>query len=447
MVSNRDRNLQPLEITRAPWPLPPLNLCVLDATRGVVNLQWDDPAVLAVNQRFRLLGVNIYRSFDSEFGPFHRLTDLPVGTTFWRDETDNELVVDEDVSTSFTLFGNATTELDGPRYVFKTLHYPIVSPGSQKTPTNDPEDVHVYIDGVRANVLRVNGPTGEVEIDPYLRPEVGKQKFLLPNLPTQSSRVTCSYRYTKSLVKTDLRQRIFYRVTAVGIPDCCSWGEATNEDLVETPIEHGAATSTFEMEKLDWIWRSAIRNNRFILEQGGERVRVFLRKNVGIPCPCFSQTHKQPQSDCPICFGTSIVGGYEGPYDIILAPDDSEMRIAQKDIGRTIEHAYEVWTGPQPVLSQRDFILKLNGDRYSVGPVRQVRLRATPLQQHFMIGAFDEKDIRYRVPVGNPVKFSAVQFAPRGPEFGGDNSVTEKSNIGDEREYRGRTPVWKNTTY
>jgi hypothetical protein len=69
------------------------------------------------------------------------------------------------------------------------------------------------------------------------------------------------------------------------------------------------------------------------------------------------------------------------------------------------------------------------------------------LQQHFNIGHLDEKDIRYHVPMDNPVRFSAVQFGPQGPEQGGPTSITDNSSVGDERELRGRTLAWENAMY
>lgn len=447
-VGQRDRTPDPREVTKLPWPAPPLNLFMLDGTRGYIDLRWDDPSIQLLNAKFHLLGVNVYRSFDSEFGPFHRITDLPLGATFWRDQTDNELIPQEDVSTNFTLFGECSASgSDAPRYVFKTLHYPIVDEGSRSGPTVDPRSVRVWVDGVEARVLRVHGATGEVELDANVYTEVGLQQRILPVLPTNNSVVTCAYRYTRSVLKTDLNQRIFYRVTTVGIPQSCNQASVTVADLAETPLEYAAATNTFEIEKLDYIWREAIRRNRWILAQGGERVSVFLKKNVGVPCSCYSQIHHQPKSDCIRCYGTGILGGYEGPYPIIIAPDDSEVSILQTEFGRTSEHRYETWTGPTPLLCQRDFIMKVNGDRYGVGPVRMPTNRGNILQQHFTISSFDDKDIRFKVPVGDPVKYAAVQFSTRGPEQEASAEITEKPNIPEEREIRGRTLAWKNTNY
>ncbi len=442
-ATNRDRDVSTLELTKAPWPAPPLNVFLTSGFEpGVFDLSWDDPTILAINGDFTVLGVNVYRSFDSAFGPFQRVSELLVGANFWRDRTDNELVT-EDVSNQFVLRGETSaTGSDTPRYVFKTLHYPIVKEGSQEVPADSPQDVRVFIDGVEARIQRVYGATGEVEIDALIYADVAKQKLDPSLVPGPDSQVICQYRRTRSLLKTDLAQRIFYRVTTVGIPTKGA------PDLVETPLERAAAVHSYEVEKLDYIWREAVRRNRWILEQGGERVKAFLRKNAGVLCPCIPDDyHQQPVNDCPVCFGTRFVGGYEGPYDVLLAPDDAERRITQKDIGRTVEHTYEVWTGPVPLFSQRDFLVKINGDRYSIGPVRFPTNRGVTLQQHYNINHLDEKDIRYRVPMGNPVKYVATQFAPSGPEQEAEATPTDKPNIPEERQLKGRSKVWENITY
>ena len=77
------------------------------------------------------------------------------------------------------------------------------------------------------------------------------------------------------------------------------------------------------IEKLDYIWREAVRRNRWILDQGGERIKIFIRKAVGISCGCSSDTHRHPSATCEVCFGTGIIDGYDGPFDSIIAPDDA----------------------------------------------------------------------------------------------------------------------------
>lgn len=447
-ATNRDWNPTELEYTKTPWPLPPLNFFLASGyAPGIFDLNWDSPATLPLNSRYQLIGVNIYRSFDSEFGPFNRITELPLCATFWRDRTDNELIIDEDVSNQF-IMRETCTGTTAPRWVFKTLYSPIVKEGSQALLANYPDDVWVTIDGIVVRPLSVNGFTGEIELDPYIYANVATQKADPSLVPGPNSIVKCTYRRNRTLLRTDLGQRVFYRITTVAVPLNCDLSKVRCESLVETPLANATATSSMEVEKIDYMWREAVRRNRWILEQGGERVKGFIRKSVGIPCTCIpNEVHKQPLNDCLKCFGVGFLGGYEGPYDLLVAPDDAERRIAQKEQGRALEHTYEVWTGPIPVLSQRDFLVKINGDRYSVGPVRFPSNRGMVLQQHFNIGHLDEKDIRYKVPMGNAVKYSAVQMVPMGPEQEADAQVTEKPNIPDERELRGRTKAWENTEF
>lgn len=450
-ATQRDRTPTQLETTGKVWPAPPLNVFMRAGPRpGMFDLNWDSPAELAANAEFAVLGVNIYRSLDSEYGPFDRITELPVGANFWRDETDTELISDEDVSDRFVIRGAPSAGESVARYVFQVLHRPIVAAGSQGVPTNNPADVAVFVDGVPARVLRINGRTGEVEIDPLRYPDVARQTYYEPVVPGPDSKVTCSYRWNRSLLRTDLFQRIFYRFSTVG--HLVSLSNPSPSDLVETPLEYSTSTSRSGGEPLDWMWREAIRRNRWILGQGGERVKAFIHKHAGVSCPCRTSSdgtghHKQPISDCPTCYGTGWIGGYEGPYDILIAPDDAERRITQKDSGRTGEHSYEVFTGPQPVLSQRDFIVKIDGDHYSIGPVRRPSVRDTALQQHFTIGHLDEKDIRYTVPLYNPTLMAANRIHKAGPEWPAGPEITDKPNIPDERELRGRTPVWEDIVY
>ena len=205
------------------------------------------------------------------------------------------------------------------------------------------------------------------------------------------------------------------------------------------------------MENLDYIWREAIRRNKWILFQGGERVKVFVRKYVGVECDCIDSDLGHARNNCSVCFGTAVRGGFEGPYEIIVAPPDVERALRQTPDGIKQEMVYEVWTGPSPLLSQRDFLVKLNGDRYSIGPVRMPTNRGNVLQQHFSIGLLDSNDIRYKVPVTGTESLAYPETRIRDfdedPDAVKYPQITEKCEIPDEREERGRTPTHTNITY
>ena len=165
MASNRDRTPTTLELEQTPWPVSPLNVFMTSGFHpGVYDLRWDDPSQLALNSRFILFGVNVYRSFDSEYGPYERVTQVPIGSTFWRDRTDTERIVDEDVSkwyvrSSRRRFWDARGT--DSRAAFATLHEVLVATCRLLAPFSP-----FVTDWMHREL------TGEsVHIAPYVRPD------------------------------------------------------------------------------------------------------------------------------------------------------------------------------------------------------------------------------------------------------------------------------------
>jgi hypothetical protein len=232
--------------------------------------------------------------------------------------------------------------------------------------------------------------------------------------------------------------------------------------------------SDSQIEQLDYIWREAIRRNNWILTQGGERIKLFVQKVAGVPCECRVEVEsriraysKQPSNRCKICYGTGFVGGYEGPYDIIMAPDDAEKRISQGSTGRRKEHSYEVFMTFTPIVSQRDFVIKQNNDRYSIGPVRRPTNRGNVMQQHFNLAYLDSADIRYSVPIDGSIAspnlpWPQTRYTYNPPRETYDAredppwpvtpdaalpEATDKDNVPDPVQHRWRTGTGENQNY
>lgn len=432
-----DRKPHILEQQYPAAPHPPLNFAVQSGLeKGTVDLRWSSPAELSVNTRFNLVGVNVYRSFDSEFGPFFRMNSLPVGATFWRDRTTVSVALRQDVSKRFVSRGDKDPSRT---WVFRTEHSPLsldpIVGGTECTDLN----VFVTVNGVHAHVRRIIAHLGEVELEPFSTFDVASQQQFPAVLPTGDGDVVlATYRYVSREVRTDLGQRIFYRITTVA-------RDQETGQLFETPLDRAAMGNNQSTEALDWIWREAVRRNRFLLVQGGERAKVFIRRRIGPRCGCNSSLHGQPSADCLVCFATGVIGGYDGPYDVILSPDDAQKKQTQNNRGRTMEHLYETWCGPSPLLSQRDFLVKLNGDRYGIGPVRMPTARGMQLQQMFTVSHLDEKDIRTRVPVVDTSTMESPRTRYIAPGEGeAVPMVTERKAIPDEREPRGNTVAFEN---
>jgi hypothetical protein len=79
--------------------------------------------------------------------------------------------------------------------------------------------------------------------------------------------------------------------------------------------------------------------------------------------------------------------------------------------------------------------------------VRMPTNRGMVLQQHFNIGHIDECDVRYHVPMDSPTGHVVTQLTPSAPPGGEPAQVTDKPNIPNERQLRGRTKTWENISY
>lgn len=443
------------------FPVAPTNGAVVSSlTKGALDIRWDDPSLLGANTVWTVVGVNIYRSDDGERGPYHRINQFPVAANFFRDITDNALVTNEIVhwGSAWVSRGNAP---NNPRWTFKTKNCPVVKKNGNSVFADAPYDVMVTIDGVEAQVHAVFGPTGEITLVDQGDFDAVRNRSLPPVLPNAdgSSEVLVTYRYRRNHVVTNLGHRPFYRITTVAEEDP---DDPTPTGLIETPLEYTPPLTHQMVENLDYIWTEAIRRNNWILEQGGERAKVFLKKRSGIVCYCGRDPRtieiaRKPDSRCVRCYGTGFLGGYEGPYELIIPPDDTQRTIRQNPNGRQQDHTQDVWTGPTPLLSHRDFIVKQSNDRYSIGGITTYAARGALLQQHFQMKYLDEEDIRYRVPIDGVASLAwpttRVLVNPDVPyPVGADRQSlpmeTEKSNIPDDRpERRGRTPTWENITY
>lgn len=396
------------------FPFPPPNLEVMSAfIPGVFDVRWDNPAnyvgMPQGNSMFQMVGVNLYRSDFSDRGPYHRVNIAPVGGQFYRDQTEYVHISNEIVTPDRWFF-----QEDGPNNrlwsfatklpitkppFMQTIHQP--GPNQHPIWGNAPTDATVTVNGEQASVQEVFGKSHEVKLVNQPTWDVLTNKPECSVIPEDPSDVVLVSYYTiRNYIRSGLDAKIWYRATTVALDPSSSTG------LIETPLVYCEPRSNIEVEPLDYIWREAIRRNNWILEQGGERVKVMIRKMAGPECCCndhiddkVKEFNKQPSARCRVCFGTGFVGGYEGPYDIIIAPDDAERRISQTDKGRRLEHSYEVFTGPTPAVTQRDFVVKQTNERYSIGPVRRPTNRGNYLQQHFQIGYLDEQDLRYWVPI------------------------------------------------
>lgn len=392
-------------------PLPPRNLFVTTPyVPGILDIRWDNPLESPENSKWEILGVNVYRSEDSECGPFRAINTTPIEILYYRDQTTHSLVTDEDAMPRLDAGINPRGE-----WVVKTAHAPLIKGGSQNILVEDASDVVVKIDNgdgkglVNVPAYKVNARTGEIFLitNSFFNPETKKiEEARLPAPP--NGKCTVSYWFNTNFVKTDLIPRFFYKITTVG-------KDPITGLIYETHIDNVKAVNIYDIEKPHYIWKAIIAKNRYLLEQFGERVKVFMRKEVGERCPNYTNTHGQAHNTCPLCYGTGILGGYDGPVDITIAPPEAEKHINLTDTGLKLNFTYESWMGPSPFIRTRDFVVRQNGERLTVGSVTPQGAKGAIFQQHFMLNYRDSKDIIYKVPMDASARTCTLSPIPPVP--------------------------------
>jgi hypothetical protein len=268
---------------------------------GAVDIRWDNPQLLPQNSPLHLLGVNVYRSTDSPYGPYEKVNGVPVTVMFYRDQTIETQVIDEDATATIKhKFEPTNNGLD--QWLVFSQNKPIVIPGSNGAYTTRISDVQVKIDDGDGNFLimpafAVDGVTGQIQLISAPVYNNDLNQIIPPRLPfPPNGRVRISYSYIKHQVLTVLNQRLYYKVATVAVDP------QNPSDTIETPLEEISDRSPFDMESIDYIWREAILRNRYILEQGGERVMLFPRKWMGEQCPDHQVNYGQGYNDCHTCF-------------------------------------------------------------------------------------------------------------------------------------------------
>lgn len=426
-------------------PLAPRNLIITSPYAvGTTDIRWDNPRIIPQNSGLNILGCNVYRLTDNPYGPYIKVNPVPVTVLFYRDTTKETFVDGEDATKTLRY----KLEPDG-RWLVYTQHKPIITLGTNGATSDRIADVRVQIDDGDGQFLdipafAVNGFIGEITLisKPVFNNDV--QQVIPPRLPTPpSGRVKISYYYMSHQVLTVLNQRIFYKVTTVAVDP------KDSSKTIETPIEEISERSAFDIEMIDYVWREAILRNRWILEQGGERALLFIRKWMGKTCHNYDPKYGQAYNDCVRCLGTNIIGGFSGPYDIIMAPPESEKQVELGDMGLHIRYDWQTWISSYPFINTRDVIVRQNNERYAVGAVTPQGSRGAIYQQHFNMSYIDQGDIRYSIPITGgetSVPPSYDPFRQLKPTEASP-AINNKPEIPQERIIRGRTISFENISY
>lgn len=174
---------------------------------------------------------------------------------------------------------------------------------------------------------------------------------------------------------------------------------------------------------LDYLYQEIKRRNKVVLMTYGEKGYLFKKRWSGVVCthPRIQEgnTDVSPDNDffdpdlndevkedsdleiihrCPDCFGTGYFGGYFLKQEFWFRYGDMPSKeITRTDYGIELDEAFNSWTLDEPVVHEKDFILRQNGERYRVTDVSKSEWRGRPLHQVLNLEKANEKDIIFDV--------------------------------------------------
>lgn len=185
---------------------------------------------------------------------------------------------------------------------------------------------------------------------------------------------------------------LYYIVTYVST----SRGESTlaNAEVtnLNTPPPPG-----FEGQ-LNYILKESVRRINWLLEGMGEAVAIFLRRRVGVNCPdCYDAiSDKVTQDNCPTCFGTGKVGGFEkfnGRVFIL----STERKLQESDFGYSVDHSPRGVIGSLPMLRENDVLIRQDNRRFLITGVTPHIIQAFLVEQEFGLQEMPKGSIAYHL--------------------------------------------------
>lgn len=133
----------------------------------------------------------------------------------------------------------------------------------------------------------------------------------------------------------------------------------------------------------------------------GADFKLLKLKSYGTYCPnCFDPTLQlNVNPNCPVCFGTSFVGGYYTPYTFRGQVSYAPPRSVITTFGQWMDLDSVLYTTNKPIITPSDIILDPFGKRWNVVTKRTINKALFILEQQLQLRQLESGSIIYSVPI------------------------------------------------
>lgn len=157
--------------------------------------------------------------------------------------------------------------------------------------------------------------------------------------------------------------------------------------------------------------REIRRRNDWLIKTRGEEIDLYQRKYTGEKCPCTSPEKPDGKGGCPICYGTSFIGGYYDPQRIWVSLEQQPVKLAIDKYGLTVDDKPKGWTIHEPQLHDRDVFVGDDNLRYEIINIKITQGQGREIiRQTFDLIRLDPSNIIYALSRPTVEAITAATF-------------------------------------
>ena len=176
--------------------------------------------------------------------------------------------------------------------------------------------------------------------------------------------------------------------------------QAVNDQFVMSDLSLPERVQVL-LEKIEHIDRAVMeirRRNELTINFRGEECDLYQKMYEGVRCQCATGSEFKPvaKDGCPICYGTSYVGGYYPPQRIKVSIELAQIKQTIEKYGLTVSDTPKGWTLWEPIIHDRDVLVMDDNVRYVVLSVKLAQGKGREVtHQNFDLQKLDPSDAMY----------------------------------------------------
>lgn len=194
-------------------------------------------------------------------------------------------------------------------------------------------------------------------------------------------------RFEDNNVSRNPNTQYFYKVSSVAI--------LNDGTLVEGPL---SPPVIFHIPTTNKWFKKINERNMWILKNTGVLMDLYVRKTEGERCStCWDEVREQGMINCPNCFGTGFVGGYEPMTQIYVRQKPAQQQLDLTPQGYAINNNPGAWTISPIQLTNRDLLINQQGILFSITSSNINHAAGYLFHQELQMKEIDPKDYKYNI--------------------------------------------------